>query len=76
MDCAENEFVAQTVYYWNWTTFATFENSELSMTNWPGHVWLQKKVLWNTNKVTLEGLLPTFMHRFGWWDFVYFITKP
>ena len=43
MDCAENEFVAQTVYYWNWTTFATFENSELSMTNWPGHVWLQKK---------------------------------
>ena len=26
-------------------------------------------------QVTLGGALPTFMHQFGWWDFVYFITN-
>ena len=52
------------------------EKSELSMTEWHGHVWLQNKRLWTTNKAALENLLQTFMHHFGWWDFVYFITKP
>ena len=52
------------------------QKSELNMTEWPGHVWLQKKMVWTTNKAALGGLLPTFMHQFGWWDFMYFITKP
>ena len=45
MDCAENEFAAVTVYYSNWTIFAHAEKgkSELSMTEWPDHVLLQKK---------------------------------
>ena len=51
------------------------EKSELSMTEWPGHVWLQKNGM-NTNKAAFGGLLLTFMHWFGWWDFVYFINKP
>ena len=52
------------------------EKSELSVTEWHGHVWLPKKLVWTTNKAVLGGLLPTFMHRFGWWNFVHFITKP
>ena len=52
------------------------EKCELSVTEWHGHVWLQKKLVWTTNKAVLGGLLLTFMHRFGWWDFVDFITKP
>ena len=33
-------------------------------------------MVWNSKKAALRSLLPTFMHQFGWWDFVYFITKP
>ena len=29
----------------------------------------KKKMIWTTNKAALGGLLPTFMHRIGWWDF-------
>ena len=30
------------------------ENSKLSMTDWPCHVWLQK-IVWHTNKAVLGG---------------------
>ena len=31
------------------------QKSELNMTEWPGHVWLQKKMVWTTNKAALGG---------------------
>ena len=45
------------------------------MNDWPCHVWLQKNSMPH-HKGRLRGVLPTFMHKFGWWDIVYFITKP
>ena len=45
------------------------------MNDWPCHVWLQKNSMAH-HKGRLRGVLPTFMHKFGWWDIVYFITKP
>ena len=47
-----------------------------NMTDWPCHTWLQKKISTTHQQGRLAGVLPTFMHQFGWWDFVYFITKP
>ena len=42
------------------------------MTNWPCHVWLQKKIVWPTNKGALGGGVTNFyMYQFGWWDIVY-----
>ena len=35
-----------------------------------------KKISMIHQQDRLRGVLPTFMHKFGWWDFVYFITKP
>ena len=42
-------------------------NSKLSMTNWPCHVWLHKKIVWPTNKADLE-----VSYQLLW----YFIMKP
>ena len=47
-----------------WQSFFKGKNFKLNMTDWHCHVWL-------TNKAALvRGMLPTFMHRFGWWDFM------
>ena len=35
-----------------------------------------KKISMIHQQDRLRGVLPTFMHKFGWWDFVYFIIKP
>ena len=56
MDCAENEFVALTVYYWNWTIFAHTCKVEF----WTKHVRMArsclvtKKIVGTTNKAALE----------------------
>ena len=51
------------------------KNFKLNMTDWPCHAWLQKKISMTNHQGRLRGVLPTFMHKFGWWDFVYFVTK-
>ena len=35
-----------------------------------------KKISMTRQQRRLGGVLPTFMHQFWGWDFVYFITKP
>ena len=46
------------------------------------HDWLTlsylvtKKIVMAYQEAILGSLQPTFMHQFGWWDFVHFITKP
>ena len=34
-----------------------------------------KKISMTHKQGSFEGVLPTFMHQFGRWDFAYFITK-
>ena len=46
------------------------------MLDWPCHVCLQKSVSMAHQQGQLKGVLPTFMHKFVWCDFVYFIAKP
>ena len=36
---------------------------------------ITKKISMNHQQVGLGGVLPTFVHQFGWWAFVYFITN-
>ena len=55
--------------------FLKSKSFKLNMTDWPCHVWLQKISMIHQQD-RLWGVLLTFMHKFGWWDFVYFITKP
>ena len=35
-----------------------------------------KKISMIHQQDKFRGVLRIFMHKFGWWDFVYFITKP
>ena len=35
-----------------------------------------KKISMINQQGNLGGVLRSFMHQFGWLDFVYFITKP
>ena len=56
--------------------FFKSKSFKLNMTDWPCHVWLQKNISVTHQQGRLRVVLPTFMHKFGWWDFVYFITKP
>ena len=50
MDCAENEYVAEIEQC---LPIYKKEKSNLSMTDWPCHAWLQKKKVPPTNKATL-----------------------
>ena len=45
------------------------------MIDWPS-LYGYKKISMARQQGRLRGELPTFMHKFGRWDFVYFITKP
>ena len=53
---------------------------KVKVLNWK---WLIDPVIYGSKIISmthqqgrLRDVLATFMHKFGWWDFVYFIAKP